>query len=78
VGLVAFSSPGPIHDLAHARFVLAFMYKPFVSLAHEDRTTLLLREDDGVATAVDVTIAVAGGAQPQADSQPDPQPATPS
>jgi hypothetical protein len=54
------------------------MYKPFVSLAHEDRTTLLLREDDGVATAVDVTIAVAGGAQPQADSQPDPQPATPS
>ena len=32
-------------------------------------------EGDGVAAAVDV--AVAGGAQPQADGQPDPQPPSP-
>jgi len=47
------------------------------SLLDETDEEVRTKEDDGVAAAVDVTVTVAGGAQPQADGQPDPQPPTP-
>ena len=57
-------------------FRYRYMY-PYLccSLLDETDEEVRTKEDDGVAAAVDVTVA--GGAQPQADGQPDPQPPTP-